>query len=49
MKDKRFAASVSRDDIIQGAEEIGVELDEHINFVIESLKPVATQLGLTDT
>ena len=47
-KDKRFAASVSREDIFQGAEELGVDLDEHIAFVIESLKPVATELGLSE-
>lgn len=48
MKDKRFAASVSRDDIVQGAEELGVDLDEHIAFVIEALKPVASQIGLNE-
>jgi len=46
MKDKRFAATVSRDDILQGAQELGVDLDQHIGFVIEALKPVAAQLGL---
>ena len=46
MKDKAFARSVSREDIVQGAEELGVDLEEHIAFVIEALKPVATQLGL---
>ncbi|HAL47517.1 MAG: HDIG domain-containing protein [SAR202 cluster bacterium] len=46
MKDKRFAASVSREDIVQGAEELGVDLDEHIQFIIEALKPIATELGL---
>ncbi len=45
-KDKRFAASVSREDIFQGAGELGVDLDEHIAFIIESLKPVAAELGL---
>ena len=34
MKDKAFAKEINRDDIIIGAEELGVELDEHINFVI---------------
>ena len=47
MKDKAFARSVSREDIVQGAEEMGVDLDEHIAFVIEALKPVASQLGLS--
>jgi putative nucleotidyltransferase with HDIG domain len=46
MKSKGFARSVSREDIIQGAEEMGVDLDEHIQFVIEALKPVAGELGL---
>lgn len=46
MRDKAFARSVSRDDIVQGAEEMGVDLDEHIQFVIDALKPVAGELGL---
>ncbi|MBI4338738.1 MAG: HDIG domain-containing protein [Chloroflexi bacterium] len=46
MRDKRFAASVSREDIVQGAGELGVDLDEHIQFVIDALKPVAEHLGL---
>ena len=46
MKDKAFAKSVSREDIVQGAEELGVDLDEHITFVIDALKPVAGTLGL---
>jgi putative nucleotidyltransferase with HDIG domain len=46
MKDKGFARAVNRDDIVQGAEQLGVELDEHIAFVIESLRPVATELGI---
>ncbi len=48
MKDKAFAKSVSRDDMRQGAEELGVELDDMIAFVIEALKPVAPQLGLNE-
>ncbi len=48
MKDKAFARSVSRDDIALGAQELGVELDEHIVFVIDALKPVASRLGLAD-
>ena len=47
-KDKRFAASVSREDMVQGAQELGVELDEHIAFIIEALKPVASELGLSE-
>lgn len=46
MKEKSFAAAVSRDDIIGGAEEIGLELDEHIRRVIEALQQVAGELGL---
>ncbi|MEX0800523.1 MAG: HDIG domain-containing metalloprotein [Dehalococcoidia bacterium] len=46
MKDKGFARNVIREDITKGAEQLGVELDEHIAFVIESLKPVATELGI---
>lgn len=46
MKDKAFARSVSRDDIINGAAELGVDLDEHITFCIEAMKTIALELGL---
>lgn len=46
MKDKAFARDVNRDDIYQGVEELGVDLDEHITFIIEALKPVADRIGL---
>jgi len=46
MKDKAFARKVNRDDIINGAAELGVDLDEHIAFCIEALKPIAKELGL---
>lgn len=46
MKDKAFARSVNREDITRGAAELGVDLDEHIAFVTEALKPVAQELGL---
>ena len=46
MKDKAFARSVSRDDITNGAEELGVELEEHIAFCIEAMRAVAKELGL---
>jgi len=46
MKDKAFARKVNRDDIINGAKDLGVELDEHIGFCIEAMKPVAKELGL---
>jgi putative nucleotidyltransferase with HDIG domain len=46
LKDKAFARSVSREDIVNGAADLGVDLDEHIAFCIEALKPCANQLGL---
>ncbi len=46
MKDKAFARSVSRDDIINGAAEMGVDLEEHIAFCIEAMKGIAGELGL---
>ena len=46
MKDKAFARSVSRDDIVNGAADLGVDLDEHITFCIEAMKAIATELGL---
>src|SRR5438876_12087700 len=46
MKDKAFARSVSRDDIVNGAKELGVELDEHITFCIKAMKGIAGELGL---
>jgi|SRR6185312_4711821 putative nucleotidyltransferase with HDIG domain len=49
MKDKAFARSVSRDDIVNSAADLGVDLDEHISFCIEALKKIADQLGLNGT
>jgi putative nucleotidyltransferase with HDIG domain len=46
MKDKAFARSVSRDDIINGAADLGVDLEEHIAFCIEAMKAIAGELGL---
>ena len=46
LKDKHFARSVNREDIVQGPEELGVDLDEHIRFVIDALKPVQKEIGL---
>jgi len=46
LKDKHFARSVNREDIHQGVAELGVELDEHIRFVIDALKPVQKEIGL---
>ena len=45
-KDKAFAKGVIREDIYKGAQELEVDLDEHIAFIIEALKPVASELGL---
>ncbi len=46
LKQPSFAAGVNRDDVVKGAEELGVDLNEHIAFVIEALRPIAPQLGL---
>ncbi|MGA2992793.1 MAG: HD domain-containing protein [Candidatus Korobacteraceae bacterium] len=46
MKDKAFARAVNRDDIVNGAAELGVELDEHISLCIEAMKTIAAELGL---
>jgi len=46
MKDKVFARSVHREDIIEGATDLGVDLEEHIAFCIEAMKPIARELGL---
>jgi predicted hydrolase (HD superfamily) len=47
LKDKAFARSVNRDDIKQGIEELGVNADEHIRFVIDALRLVQEQIGLS--
>jgi predicted hydrolase (HD superfamily) len=46
MKDKAFARGVNRQDVIQGAEELGVDLDAHIGFCLEAMKKRAGELGL---
>ena len=46
LKQPSFAAGVNRDDVYKGAEELGVDLDEHIAFVIGALRPIAPELGL---
>jgi putative nucleotidyltransferase with HDIG domain len=46
MKDKAFARGVNREDVINGAADLGVDLDEHITFVIDAMKGIAPQLGL---
>ncbi|MGH2437626.1 MAG: HDIG domain-containing metalloprotein [bacterium] len=46
MKDKAFARGVKREDVIKGADELGIPLDRHIEFVIGALQKSASQLGL---
>jgi putative nucleotidyltransferase with HDIG domain len=46
MKDKAFARSVKRDDITQGAQELGLELEQHISFCIDAMRAIAGELGL---
>jgi putative nucleotidyltransferase with HDIG domain len=46
LKQPSFAAGVNREDVYQGAEELGVELNEHIAFVTEAMRPIASELGL---
>ena len=49
LKDKAFAAAVSREDITQGAEELGIDLGEHIANVIAGMQARADQLGLSNS
>ena len=49
MRDKAFARGVNRDDVINGAADLGVDLDEHIAFVISAMQKVAGDLGLAGT
>jgi predicted hydrolase (HD superfamily) len=46
LKDKAFARGVNRDEVYQGATELGVPLEEHIQFVLEALRPIEQNLGL---
>jgi len=46
MKDKAFARSVHREDIIQGAADLGVDLEEHVAFCIQAMRSIARELGL---
>jgi predicted hydrolase (HD superfamily) len=46
LKDKAFARGVNREDVIRGAEELGIPLEEHIAFCIAAMKGVSDQLGL---
>ena len=49
MKDKAFARGVNRDDVVAGAADLGVDLDEHIDFVIAAMRGSAESLGLAGT
>src|SRR5439155_3683112 len=46
LKQPSFASGVHREDVYKGAEELGVELDDHIRVVVEALKPISGELGL---
>ena len=46
LKQKGFAAAIKREDVINGAADLGVDLDEHIQFVIDAMTTIADQLGL---
>ena len=47
MKDKAFARGVNRDDVVNGAADLGVDLDWHIQFVIDAMRARAESLGLS--
>jgi predicted hydrolase (HD superfamily) len=49
LKDKAFARSVSRDDVYKGWKELDVDPDDHISFIVDSLKPAARDIGLTSS
>jgi predicted hydrolase (HD superfamily) len=46
LKDKAFARGVNREDVVRGAEELGVALDKHIEFVLQALRPQERTVGL---
>ena len=46
LKQPSFAAGVHRDEVYEGAEQLGIDLDEHIRNVVEAMRPIAGQLGL---
>ncbi len=46
LKDRRFAAGVSREDVARGAEELGVPFEKHVAFAIAALRPIESELGL---
>ncbi len=47
MKDKAFARGVNRDEIVEGAERLGMDLDSHVAFVLDAMRSVADELGLS--
>jgi putative nucleotidyltransferase with HDIG domain len=49
MKDKAFARGVNREDVLTGAQELGVDLDAHIQFVVDAMRGAAEPLGLVGT
>jgi predicted hydrolase (HD superfamily) len=49
MKDKGFARGVNRDDVTQGAADLGVELEPHVQFVIRAMQGAAERIGLQGT
>src|SRR5215211_4883919 len=49
MKDKAFAKGVNREDVMLGVQEMGVDLEQHIQFVIDAMKRVAADIGLAGT
>ncbi len=46
LRDKAFARSVNREDVVQGIEQLGADFDQHVNFVIEAMRGIAPELGL---
>jgi predicted hydrolase (HD superfamily) len=46
LKQPSFAAGVNRQDVYEGAEELGVDLDDHIRFVVGAMRPISAELGL---
>src|SRR5215218_2607466 len=46
LKQPSFAAGVNRQDVYEGAEELGVDLNEHIRFVVEAMRPISAELAL---
>jgi predicted hydrolase (HD superfamily) len=49
MKDRQFAAGVDREDVRRAADELGVDLAEHVDFVIHAMRGIAPELGLAGT